>query len=55
MATRIVERDGLLTRTVTPSVPVRVDYALTPLGQSLIPWPGRNTTRPPDAGQFASA
>lgn len=34
---RTLERDGLLTRTVTPSVPVRVDYALTPLGESLIP------------------
>lgn len=34
---RNLERDGLLTRTVTPSVPVRVDYALTPLGESLIP------------------
>ncbi|MGA4844238.1 winged helix-turn-helix transcriptional regulator [Streptomyces sp. G45] len=34
---RNLERDGLLTRTVTPSVPVRVDYALTPLGQSLVP------------------
>ncbi|CAM5502081.1 winged helix-turn-helix transcriptional regulator [Streptomyces pilosus] len=32
---RTLERDGLLTRTVTPSVPVRVDYALTPLGTSL--------------------
>ena len=34
---RTLERDGLLTRTVTPSVPVRVDYELTPLGQSLLP------------------
>ncbi|NUR84110.1 MAG: helix-turn-helix transcriptional regulator [Nonomuraea sp.] len=34
---RRLERDGLLTRTVTPSVPVRVDYALTPLGESLLP------------------
>lgn len=33
---RGLERDGLLTRTVTPSVPVRVDYALTPLGRSLL-------------------
>lgn len=33
---RGLERDGLLTRTVTPSVPVRVDYELTPLGQSLL-------------------
>ncbi|GAB2913192.1 winged helix-turn-helix transcriptional regulator [Streptomyces mayteni] len=32
---RGLERDGLLTRTVTPSVPVRVDYELTPLGRSL--------------------
>ncbi|MEV0536982.1 helix-turn-helix domain-containing protein [Kitasatospora sp. NPDC050463] len=34
---RALERDGLLTRTVTPSVPVRVDYALTPLGTGLLP------------------
>jgi DNA-binding HxlR family transcriptional regulator len=32
---RTLERDGLLTRTVTPTVPVRVDYALTALGESL--------------------
>ncbi|MEV7405194.1 helix-turn-helix domain-containing protein [Streptomyces sp. NPDC091267] len=34
---RTLERDGLLTRTVTPSVPVRVDYQLTALGLSLLP------------------
>ncbi|CNG81035.1 putative transcriptional regulator [Mycobacterium tuberculosis] len=34
---RKLERDGLVTRTVTASVPVRVDYALTPLGQDLFP------------------
>jgi DNA-binding HxlR family transcriptional regulator len=34
---RTLERDGLVARTVTPSVPVRVDYALTPLGESLMP------------------
>ncbi|MEV6958932.1 helix-turn-helix domain-containing protein [Streptomyces sp. NPDC051207] len=32
---RSLERDGILTRTVTPSVPVRVDYELTPLGRNL--------------------
>lgn len=34
---RNLERDGLVSRAVTPSVPARVDYALTPLGVSLIP------------------
>ncbi|GAB3973736.1 helix-turn-helix domain-containing protein [Actinoallomurus acanthiterrae] len=34
---RALERDGMVTRTVTPSVPVRVDYELTPLGVSLLP------------------
>ena len=32
---RSLERDGLLTRTVTPTVPVTVTYALTELGLSL--------------------
>ncbi|MFG2458532.1 winged helix-turn-helix transcriptional regulator [Streptomyces sp. NPDC048523] len=32
---RSLERDGILTRTVTPSVPVRVDYELSALGHSL--------------------
>lgn len=32
---RNMERDGLIGRTVTPSIPPRVDYALTPLGHSL--------------------
>jgi DNA-binding HxlR family transcriptional regulator len=32
---RNLERDGLVSRTVTPSIPPRVDYALTALGQSL--------------------
>ncbi|BAL88627.1 putative HxlR-family transcriptional regulator [Actinoplanes missouriensis 431] len=34
---RTLERDGLVTRTVTASVPVRVDYELTPLGHELFP------------------
>jgi len=32
---RNLERDGLVSRAVTPSIPPRVDYALTELGQSL--------------------
>lgn len=32
---RLLERDGLVSRTVTPTVPLRVDYALTPLGRDL--------------------
>ena len=33
---RALERDGLVTRTVTPSIPPRVDYELTRLGRSLL-------------------
>jgi DNA-binding HxlR family transcriptional regulator len=32
---RSLERDGLITRTVTPTVPVTVTYELTDLGASL--------------------
>lgn len=33
---RNLEKDGLVTRTVTPTIPPRVDYALTPLGHTLL-------------------
>ena len=33
---RELERDGLIERTVTPVVPPRVDYALTPLGRTML-------------------
>lgn len=33
---RALERDGLVVRTVYPVVPPKVDYALTPLGETLI-------------------
>ena len=33
---RGLERDGLVTRTVLPTIPPRVDYALTPLGRDLL-------------------
>jgi DNA-binding HxlR family transcriptional regulator len=32
---RNLERDGLVSRTVTPTIPPRVDYELTALGRSL--------------------
>ena len=33
---RSLERDGLVTRTVFPTIPPRVDYELTKLGRSLL-------------------
>lgn len=33
---RGLERDGLVTRTVFPTIPPRVDYALTRLGRTLL-------------------
>ncbi len=44
LTVRGLERDGLITRTVTPSIPPRVDYALTDLGRSVLEpasWLGR--------------
>jgi DNA-binding HxlR family transcriptional regulator len=32
---RNLERDGLVSRTITPIIPPRVDYELTPLGRTL--------------------
>jgi DNA-binding HxlR family transcriptional regulator len=34
---RNLERDGILIRSITPAVPVRVSKRLTPLGESLLP------------------
>ena len=34
---RELERDGVISRQVTPTVPPRVDYALTSAGDELIP------------------
>jgi DNA-binding HxlR family transcriptional regulator len=33
---RGLERDGLLTRTIYPTVPPKVEYTLTPLGRTLV-------------------
>ena len=35
LTVRNMERDGLVTRTVTPTIPPRVDYELTDIGRSL--------------------
>jgi DNA-binding HxlR family transcriptional regulator len=47
---RGLERDGILTRTVHAAVPPRVDYELTPLGETLletigqlVAWAGAHT------------
>lgn len=33
---RALERDGIVSRKVYPTVPPQVEYALTPLGQSVV-------------------
>src|SRR5436305_13610972 len=53
---RGLERDGLVTRTMFPSIPARVDYELTQLGHSLLApvsglgtWARQNQTAIQDA------
>ena len=55
---RGLERDGLVTRTVFPTIPPRVDYELTRLGRSLLEpvsglglWARRNRPAIEDARQ----
>jgi DNA-binding HxlR family transcriptional regulator len=55
---RGLERDGLVTRTVFPTIPPRVDYELTKLGRSLLEpvsllglWARQNRTAIRDARQ----
>jgi DNA-binding HxlR family transcriptional regulator len=36
LTVRGLERDGLITRTVEPSIPPKVEYALTKLGRTLL-------------------
>jgi DNA-binding HxlR family transcriptional regulator len=41
---RGLERDGIVTRTIHPVIPPRVDYALTPLGRTLLDTIGQLVT-----------
>jgi DNA-binding HxlR family transcriptional regulator len=49
---KVLERDGLVSRTVTPTIPPQVEYALTDLGRELLQpvsalaeWTAANTQR----------
>jgi DNA-binding HxlR family transcriptional regulator len=49
---KVLERDGMVSRSVTPSVPPQVEYALTDLGRELLApvsglaeWTSANTDR----------
>src|SRR5437764_15222663 len=55
---REMERDGIVQRTVYPQVPPKVEYRLTPLGETLKPvitamcqWGLRQTGREPGNGK----
>jgi DNA-binding HxlR family transcriptional regulator len=41
---RGLERDGIVTRTIHPVIPPRVEYALTPMGRTLLDTIGRLVT-----------
>ncbi len=41
---RGLERDGILTRTIHPVIPPRVEYALTPMGRTLLDTIGQLVT-----------
>ena len=41
---RGLERDGIVTRTIHPVIPPRVDYALTPMGRTLLATIGQLVT-----------
>jgi DNA-binding HxlR family transcriptional regulator len=41
---RGLERDGIVTRTIHPVIPPRVEYALTPMGRTLLDTIGQLVT-----------